>query len=136
MRRLAQLPSVFTTTLFEVLPKTNIKRASQSAGEGSDGNIAYELLTTVSSIHLPSIADLNVLRIRLDVGATSPLQLDDPTSGILLVESGLITVRADVPLWVTRQTVSADAASTTSSVPLSSLGYIYRTAASSPVALL
>jgi hypothetical protein len=46
-------------------------------------------------VTLPSPADFIAVRISIEPGAISSLGADDPTSGLLTVESGTITVRVD-----------------------------------------
>ncbi|CAA9584675.1 MAG: hypothetical protein AVDCRST_MAG59-5307 [uncultured Thermomicrobiales bacterium] len=75
--------------------------ATPAAGMAEEG-VAYEPVAFALGVELPSAADLFVVRLGLDPGAGFPIDASDPSSGILIVESGAFTVRMDAPLAVTR----------------------------------
>ena len=82
-------------------PGVVAQEASPAAGMAEAG-VTFEPVSFASGVALPSAADLFVVRLGLDPGAGLPIEASDPTSGMLLVEAGAVTVRVDVPLSVTR----------------------------------
>jgi quercetin dioxygenase-like cupin family protein len=55
-----------------------------------------------TGIDLPSQGNLYVARAALDPGGVVPIEARDPALGILLVESGTLTVQVEGPMTVTR----------------------------------
>jgi quercetin dioxygenase-like cupin family protein len=66
------------------------------------GGVSFEPVTFATGIDLPSPGDLFVVRAALDPGAVVPIEERDPALGILLVESGTLTVQVEGPMTVTR----------------------------------
>jgi quercetin dioxygenase-like cupin family protein len=66
------------------------------------GGVAFEPVALARGIALPSPGDLFVARAALDPGAVVPIEERDPALGILLVESGTLTVQVEAPMTVTR----------------------------------
>lgn len=66
------------------------------------GGVTFEPVTFASGIALPSQGDLYVVHAALDPGGVVPIEATDPALGILLVESGTLTVQVDGPMTVTR----------------------------------
>jgi len=64
--------------------------------------LTFELVSLASGAELANPADLAVVRIGFDPGASLPGEDNDPTVGIMLVESGTLTVQANGPVTVTR----------------------------------
>jgi hypothetical protein len=61
----------------------------------------YEQVTFASGIELTSPLELNVFRFGLEPGSALPVE-ESPGAGIVLVESGRLTVEVDGPVTVTR----------------------------------
>ena len=64
--------------------------------------LSWEPVAFALGVAAPDPADLFVVRLGLDPGATLPIEASDPTSGLLVVESGTFTVRVEGPVTVTR----------------------------------
>jgi quercetin dioxygenase-like cupin family protein len=90
-----------------------IAQEATPAGEamGFEG-ITFELVSLASDAEVASPSDLAVVRIGFDPGASLPGEENDPTVGIVLVESGTLTVQANGPLTVTRGATLGDAMAT------------------------
>jgi quercetin dioxygenase-like cupin family protein len=108
MRRLAVFLSVIVALLLggralHAQPAALAQEATP-AGEGAIGfeGITFELVGLAPGVELASPSDLVVVRIGFDPGAGLPGEDNDPTVGIVLVESGTLTVQADGPVTVTR----------------------------------
>ena len=66
------------------------------------GEVAFEPVAFAPALDLPRPGDLFVGRAVLEPGGVVPIVASDPALGILLVESGTLTVRLDGPMTVTR----------------------------------
>jgi quercetin dioxygenase-like cupin family protein len=66
------------------------------------GGVNFEPVALATGIDLPSPGDLFVARAALDPGGVVPIAESDPALGILLVESGTLTVQVEGPMTVTR----------------------------------
>ena len=66
------------------------------------GGVTFEPVALATGIDLPSPGDLFVARAALDPGGVVPIEERDPALGILLVESGTLTVQLEGPMTVTR----------------------------------
>jgi hypothetical protein len=64
--------------------------------------VTFEPVALVTGIALPSPGDLLVARAALDPGGVVPIEKGDPALGILLVESGTLTLQLEGPMTVTR----------------------------------
>jgi hypothetical protein len=78
------------------------QEATPEAGEVMPEDISFEPVTFALGVDLESPADLSVARIGLEPGASFPIEASDPTDGLLIVESGIITVEMAGPVTVTR----------------------------------
>jgi quercetin dioxygenase-like cupin family protein len=76
------------------------------------GGVAFEAVAFATGIDLPSPGDLFVVRASLDPGGVVPIEERDPALGILLVESGTLTVQVEGPMMVTRGTGLGEAMAT------------------------
>jgi quercetin dioxygenase-like cupin family protein len=76
------------------------------------GGVAFEPVTFATGIDLPSPGDLFVVRAALDPGGVVPIAERDPALGIMLVESGTLTVQVEGPMTVTRGTGLGEAMAT------------------------
>ena len=74
---------------------------ASEAGMGFEG-ITFEPVSFAFGVDVATPSDLVVVRIGFDPGAGLPGEENDPTVGIVLVESGTLTVQADGPITVTR----------------------------------
>ncbi len=92
-------------------PAAVAQEASPAAGMSEEG-ITFDPVAFALGAELPSAADLFVVRLGLDPGAGFPIEASDPSSGMLIVESGAFTVRVDAPLAVTRGAGLLDAIAT------------------------
>jgi quercetin dioxygenase-like cupin family protein len=64
--------------------------------------VTFEPIAITSGVTLPSPADLIAVRFTVNPGARLPSDASDPTSGMLIVESGTLTIRVDAPWSVSR----------------------------------
>ena len=111
MRRFATLRSLIVVVLFGTValhgsPVTLAQEATP-AGEEMAG-ITFEPVTFALGVELMGPSDVFVARIGVDPGAAFPIEETDPSTGILLVESGAFTVQVDAPVSVTRGAVLSE----------------------------
>ena len=66
------------------------------------GGVTFEPVAFATGIDFPSPGDLLVARAALDPGGVVPIEEHDPALGILLVESGTLTLQLEGPMTVTR----------------------------------
>jgi quercetin dioxygenase-like cupin family protein len=62
------------------------------------GAVTFEPVALATAIDLPSPGNLFVVRAALDPGGVVPIKERDPALGILLVESGTLTVQVTGPM--------------------------------------
>ena len=106
MRRLAVLVSVIAVALVGLVALGSrsiaiAQDATPAAGMAAEG-ITFEPVAFAVGVAAPDPADLFVVRLGLDPGATLPIEASDPTAGMLVVEAGTFTVRVEGPVTVTR----------------------------------
>jgi quercetin dioxygenase-like cupin family protein len=105
MRRLAVVLSLIAVTLLGVLAlhTQRVAIAQEATPTGVEiGAVTFEPVALATDIELPSPGDLFVARAALEPGGVVPIEETDPALGILLVESGTLTVQLDGPMTVTR----------------------------------
>jgi hypothetical protein len=83
-------------------PAVIAQEATPAAGEMEPEGITFEPVGFAIGATVISPADLIVVRLGLEPGTGFPLEASDPSSGILVVESGTFTVNADAEVTVTR----------------------------------
>ena len=76
------------------------------------GGVTFEPVAFATGIDFPSPGALFVARAALDPGGVVPIADNDPALGILLVESGTLTVQVEGPMTVTRGTGLGEAMAT------------------------
>jgi hypothetical protein len=106
MRRFSVLLSLIVVVLLGVLvlsarPVTIAKEATPAGVK--IGGVTFEPVALATGIDLPSPGDLLVARAALDAGGMVPIEQGDPALGILLVESGTLTLQLEGPMTVTRR---------------------------------
>ena len=117
MRRLSTLLSLLMVVLAGVLalhvqPVTLAQEATPPGGEEMmPEGFTYQQVMFASGIDLTSPLDLNVFRFGLNPGAAIPVE-DSPGVGVLVVESGSLTVEVDAPVMVTRGAGMSEAMAT------------------------
>jgi quercetin dioxygenase-like cupin family protein len=72
------------------------------AGAPEGEGVTFVPIGFAEGVDLPSPASLLAVQVTLEPGAVSPFTEDDPTSGMLIVESGEITIRVEAEWTVTR----------------------------------
>ena len=80
---------------------TSAQEATPGAEEMMPEGFTYEQVSFASGIDLTGPLDLNLFRFGLEPGAAVPVDAS-PGAGIVLVESGSLTVEVDGPVTVTR----------------------------------
>ena len=105
MRRFSVLLSLVVVVLLGVLvlhaqPMVIAQEATPASVE--IGGVNFEPVALATDITLPSPGTLFVVRAALEPGAVVPIEERDPALGILLVESGTLTVQVEGPMTVTR----------------------------------
>jgi quercetin dioxygenase-like cupin family protein len=84
-------------------PPVAIAQEATPAGEAMEfGGITFEPVSFAFGVDVTSPSDLVIVRIGFEPGAGLPGEENDPTVGLVLVESGTLTVQADGPVTVTR----------------------------------
>jgi quercetin dioxygenase-like cupin family protein len=106
MRRYTFLRSVVAIVLLGVLALQArsvavAQEATPGAEEMTPERVTEELVVVAPGIETTTLSDLLVFRLGLEPGAISPID-DSPGVGILLVESGTLTVEVDGEMTVTR----------------------------------
>ena len=114
MRRFAVVLSVVVVVLLGMLalhaqPVVVAQEATPSSDMQEPEGVTFEPLAIASGVTLPSPADLIAARFTVDPGAVLPLEASDPTGGMLIVESGTLTIRMDAP-WAISRSGSLNAA--------------------------
>jgi quercetin dioxygenase-like cupin family protein len=84
------------------IPGASAQDSTPAAGPPAEEGVTFTPVGFAEGVTLPSPADLIAVRISIEPGAVSSLGADDPTSGLLIVESGTITVRVDAAWTVSR----------------------------------
>jgi quercetin dioxygenase-like cupin family protein len=108
MRRFPVLVSLVAVVLLGMLAlhaqPVAIAQEATPAGEGmmEPAGVTFEPIAIASGLTLPSPADMIAVRFRIEPGAVLPLDASDPTAGMLIVESGTLTVRIDADWAVSR----------------------------------
>ena len=105
MRRFSVLLSVGVVVLLGIVasgrhPGAIAQEATPAGVE--IGDVTFQPVALATGIDLPSPGDLFVARASLDPGGVVPIAATDPAVGILLVESGTLTVQVEAPMTVTR----------------------------------
>src|SRR4051794_40303996 len=101
MRRFGVLLSVVLLVLLGLLVPPAQPVAIAQEGTPAAVKIAgvtFEPVALATGIDLPSPGDLFVARAALDPGGVVPIEQGDPALGILLVESGTLTVQLEGPM--------------------------------------
>ncbi len=88
--------------VFVAQPRVVAQEATPEAAEVMPEDISFEPVTFALGVDLQTPADLSVARIGLEPGAALPIEASDPSAGILIVESGVVTVEVAGPVTVTR----------------------------------
>ena len=106
MRRLAVFLPVVAVVLLGMLalhaqPVAIAQEATPAAEEMMPEGFTYQQVMFASGIELTSPLDLNVFRFGLEPGTATPVD-ESPGVGVLVVESGSLTVEVDGPVMVTR----------------------------------
>ncbi len=107
MRRFSVLLSVVAVVLLGIValgaqPRVFAQEATPAADDSMEEGLTFELLAFAAGVELTSPADLIVSRIGIEPGAGFPIEESDPTTGLLIVESGAFTVQVDGPWTVSR----------------------------------
>ena len=105
MRRFSVLLSLIVVVLLGVLAMSAqpVAIAQEATPAGVKiGGVTFEPVALATDLDLPSPGDLLVARAALDPGGVVPIEKGDPALGILLVESGTLTVQLEGPMTVTR----------------------------------
>jgi quercetin dioxygenase-like cupin family protein len=105
MRRLSVLLSLIVVVLLgDLTPHAQpVAIAQEATPAGVEiGGVTFEPVALATGIDLPSPGDLFVARAALDPGGVVPIEESDPALGILLVESGTLTLQLEGPMTVTR----------------------------------
>ncbi|MDP9370789.1 MAG: cupin domain-containing protein [Chloroflexota bacterium] len=107
MRRLAVLLAVVASVLFSLLAPVRLLTGAQEGTPPADElappeRLPFEALAIAPGVALPSPADIVVFRFDLDPGGVFPFDPADPSTGVVVVESGVLTFRIEAPITVTR----------------------------------
>jgi quercetin dioxygenase-like cupin family protein len=78
--------------------------ATPSSAEAGPEGGTFDAVALAFGVDVASPIDMVVVRIGLEPGAAFPIEDSDPTTGILVVESGTLTVRVNAVVTVTRGT--------------------------------
>ena len=106
MRRLSVLLSLLGVVLLGVLalpaqPVAVAQEATPAGEEMMPEGVTFEPVSIASDVEVTSPSELIVFRIGLEPGAVAPVDAS-PGAGILLVDSGSLTVQVDGEVRVTR----------------------------------
>jgi len=114
MRRSSVVLSVIAVFLLGIMalqaqPVAIAQEATPSSDMQEPEGVTFEPLAIASGVTLPSPADLIAVRLTIDPGASLPSDASDPTGGMLIVESGTLTIRLDAA-WAISRSGSLNAA--------------------------
>ena len=117
MPRFALLLSVVAVMLLGIValgahPPAIAQEATPGAEEMMAEGVTFEPVTFATGVNPMSPADLVVVRLGLESGSGFPIEEDDPSVGILVVESGTFTVQVEGPITITRGAGLGDAMAT------------------------
>jgi hypothetical protein len=103
MHRFSVLVSIVTVLLLGILalhaPPVAIAQDATPAADMEPEGTSFEPLGFAQGVTMPSPADVVVARFRLDAGASFPLDPNDPTNTVVVVETGSFTVRVEEIAW-------------------------------------
>jgi quercetin dioxygenase-like cupin family protein len=107
MRRSSVVLSLVVVFVLAVMaigaqPRAVAQEATPASGEMSFEGLTFEPLAIVEGLNVPPSSELLVAHVSLDPGATLPSSESDPQDGLLIVESGTLTLRLEAPLTVSR----------------------------------
>lgn len=107
MRRLTVLLALVASVLFSLLGPVRLLSGAQEGTPPADElsppeRLPFEALAIAPGVTLPSPADIVVFRFGLDPGAVFPFDPADPSTEVIVVESGVFTFRLEAPITVTR----------------------------------
>ncbi len=107
MRQFAGLLSVIAVLLLGIVALgAQLPAIAQEATPGAEEmmpeGITFEPVTFATGVDLMSPADLVVVRLGLESGSGFPIEEDDPSVGVMVVESGTFTVQVEGPITITR----------------------------------
>jgi hypothetical protein len=108
MRRGLRLLSIVTVMMLGLVAANwsgGVVRAQEStpaAGEMEPEGVGFEPIGFAEGVALPSPADLFAVRFSLEPGAGFPLDPNDPTGGLVIVESGIFTITVEQAWTVSR----------------------------------
>ncbi len=84
-------------------PAAIAQEATPAASEPpAQEGVTFTPIGFADGVALPSTASLIAVRVSIEPDAVSPFSADDPTSGMLVVESGTFTARVEAPWSLTR----------------------------------
>jgi hypothetical protein len=83
-------------------PVVVAQEATPSSNMEDPEGVTFEGLAITTGVTLPSPADIITLRLTIDPGALLPSDANDPSGGMLIVESGTLTIRLDTAWSVSR----------------------------------
>jgi hypothetical protein len=114
--RLLSLVAILALGLVAINGSTGVSRA-QSATPAADEmqepeGVTFEPIGFAAGVELPTPADMIAVRLTIDPGATLPLEPNDPTSGLLVVQSGAFTLAVQTALTVSRGAIVQQAMAT------------------------
>jgi quercetin dioxygenase-like cupin family protein len=114
MRRFAVLVSVVAVMLLGMLalhaqPVAIAQDATPSSDMQEPEGVRFEPIAITAGVALPSPADIIAARFHIEPGASLPLEASDPTGGMLIVESGTLTIQLDTT-WAISRSGSLNAA--------------------------
>lgn len=107
MRRLSVVLSVIAIFLLGIValqaqPVVVAQEATPSSDMQDPEGVTFEPLALTSGVTLPSPADLIAVRLTIDPGALLPSDASDPSGGMVIVESGTLTIRLDAAWSISR----------------------------------
>jgi len=107
MRRITVLLSLVIVMLLgggalHTQPRAIAQEATPAGEEWMPEGITFEPVTFATGADFTGLTDLAVIRLGLEPGAGFPIEEDDPSVGILLVESGAFTIQVEGSMTVTR----------------------------------
>jgi quercetin dioxygenase-like cupin family protein len=107
MRRSSVILSVIAIFLLGIValqaqPVVVAQEATPSSDMQNPEGVTFEPLALSSGVTLPSPADLIAVRLTVEPGALLPSEASDPSGGMVIVESGTLTIRLDTAWSISR----------------------------------
>lgn len=103
MRRTTSFLAVLALLLVglatQLTPRVAAQDATPSSAPQDTPGVTFTPLGFAPDVTIPANADLIMIDLEMAAGTTSPFDPNDPSGGMIYVESGEFTIRVDGAIW-------------------------------------